>query len=167
MNNYQINNNIVTIFLNNNYQTIIDVEFLNEVIGKHWYILNNKKKPIVVSSEKRTLIYLHRFIYQLAHPTIQDIQITHIGDSLNNTRANLTTITNQNKQKNVKPNCRNTSGYKGVYFHKKAKKWACYIHLKKTNKNVHIGLFDNKHTAAWVFDDKAIELGQNEYLNFL
>lgn len=45
----------------------------------------------------------------------------------------------------MKPSSLNTSGYKGVSYVKKEKKWKAYIYFK--HKNYYLGLFSNKQDA--------------------
>lgn len=83
----------------------------------------------------------------------------------NNQRENLREATfsqnciNQDKRKD------NTSGYKGVSWHRNRKKWAVKLNINK--KQTHLGLFDNKILAAIAYDDAAIlHFGEFAKLNF-
>jgi pyruvate/oxaloacetate carboxyltransferase len=158
-----------TFTLSHGYQTVIDGIFFNEVMKRRWYALKTNNGKIVCVSYGKKPIYLHRLIYEMAHGALdKKQQLTHRdGDSLNNRLSNLKVITHNEKKKNVGINLLNKSGYKGVYFHKKAKKWVAYIYDRSIKKSVHIGLFTDKSIAAIEFDKKAIEIGQTEYLNFL
>lgn len=44
-----------------------------------------------------------------------------------------------------KKNSKNTSGFKGVYWHKRLKKWQGRIQFK--GESIHLGYFDNKQDA--------------------
>jgi hypothetical protein len=60
--------------------------------------------------------------------------------------------------------CTNTSGYRGVSWHKKAKKWA--VSLRANKKTIHVGSFADKEEAARAYNDAAIKyLGPNAYQN--
>ena len=60
----------------------------------------------------------------------------------------------------------NTSGYKGVYFNKKANKWMSYI--RYNNKLINLGLFVNPIDAAIAYNNKALELfGEYARLNII
>ena len=48
----------------------------------------------------------------------------------------------------------NTSGYRGVGFHKKSNKWRATI--KKNGKQIALGYFFDKHDAAQAYNDYAI-----------
>jgi hypothetical protein len=50
----------------------------------------------------------------------------------------------------------NTSGYVGVKWHKNIEKWA--VSIGANNKRFHIGYFENKENAAYVYDQCVIQL---------
>ena len=59
----------------------------------------------------------------------------------------------------------NTSGFRGVSWHKDSKKWVASI--RHGNKRVTIGRYKDKEQAARAYDDKARELkGRRAMLNF-
>ena len=59
----------------------------------------------------------------------------------------------------------NTSGFKGVYWHKKACKWC--VKLSSGNSTVYIGLFEDVSQAARAYDEAASKLyGEFACLNF-
>ena len=66
---------------------------------------------------------------------------------------------------NSKRRSDNTSGYKGVGWNKKSKKYAAYIRVNK--KNIHLGFFDDPVIAAQRYDEMAAEhFGEFARLNF-
>lgn len=59
----------------------------------------------------------------------------------------------------------NTSGYRGVTWHKSEKRWAAYIYTQ--NKQTFLGTFDSKEKAARAYDTAARKyLGDRAALNF-
>lgn len=59
----------------------------------------------------------------------------------------------------------NTSGYKGVYWHKRLKKW--YVGIRNNGKLLHLGYFSNPEDAAKVYDHAAVEIHKEfAVLNF-
>ena len=93
--------------------------------------------------------------------------VDHIdGDRLNNTRANLRAATRSQNGYNRGKTKSNTSGYKGVGWHKAAGKWAAFIQYDKIPK--HLGLFKCKHEAARAYNNAALELhGEFARLNII
>ena len=90
-------------------------------------------------------IRMHRVITNVSN----NLQVDHInGDTLDNRRCNLRICTNQQNHRNKSKNFGN-SLYKGVAWHKKAKKWEAYI---KYNKKNHLGLFLTQEEAALAYN---------------
>lgn len=67
------------------------------------------------------------------------------GDGLDNRRKNLRICTPSENLLNMGKNSRNTSGYKGVHFHAKLKKWRARIRVN--GKPISLGVFSNKKDA--------------------
>ncbi len=62
----------------------------------------------------------------------------------------------QENQHNRQLNSNNTSGVKGICWHKKSNKW--YAQIVFNNKNIYLGLFDNLDDAKVARQSKAAEL---------
>lgn len=92
--------------------------------------------------------------------------VDHInGDGLDNRRSNLRPSSYRTNSLNLARYSSNTSGYKGVTWHKGAGKWASQIQLDR--KHHHLGLFADLEDAARAYDAAAIELhGEFARLNF-
>jgi len=80
--------------------------------------------------------------------------INHIKDD--NRWSNLRDATNSQNNSNRVKQKNNTSGYKGVRWHKQHKKWRAEI--KYMNKCIHIGCYTTPQEAAEAYKKKAIEL---------
>ena len=113
-------------------------------------------------SKTRT-ISLHRFIMNALK---SKLEVDHIdGNPLNNRKSNLRLVTHAQNQRNFKKFKTNTSGYKGVAWHKARRKWRAYIVLNA--KQRHLGLFTSKIRAAKAYDEAARKLfGEFAHLNF-
>jgi len=70
---------------------------------------------------------------------------------LNNTLENLRICTKQENAINTKVRSDNSTGHKGVAYHKKAGKYRAYINLN--GKQKHLGLFDTAEQAAQRYNE--------------
>lgn len=90
----------------------------------------------------------HRIIYFL-HTGEQPEYVDHIdGNPLNNRIENLRSATNSTNQANAKMRHDNSSGYKGVSWHKGKQKWRATITI--AGKSKHLGLFESLEEAVSV-----------------
>jgi hypothetical protein len=108
-----------------------------------------------VSRAGPRLIYLHRFILEMDDGDKRLIDHEN-GNPLDNRVRNLRFA---NKAKNGwnrgKPKT-NTSGYKGVSWYKKKRKWVAQIVANK--KSYYLGLFDTKEEAYAAYCEAAYRL---------
>lgn len=103
---------------------------------------------------KWTTELLHRFILNV---TDQKIQIDHRDhDGLHNERHNLRVATRAQNNHNGRLQPRNTSGFRGVSFDRRAGNWKACISVG--GKNKHLGTFATAEGAARAYDAAAIEL---------
>jgi len=89
--------------------------------------------------------------------------VDHIDNNrTNNNVNNLRWVTKSENSMNASLSSNNTSGIKGISFHKASNKWQAIIQLN--GKNKHIGLYNTKEDAIEARKLKAIELF-GEYIN--
>ena len=75
-------------------------------------------------------------------------QIDHINrNSLDNRIANLRDVSQSENQHNRPEQANNTSGVKGVHWHKQKMRWQAAIRIN--GKLIHLGLFGTKEEAAY------------------
>lgn len=87
------------------------------------------------------------------------------GDKLDNRRENLRICTSAQNKFNIGKSRKNTSGYKGVCWHKQKHKWRAQVTFAK--KDRHLGFFANAEEAARAYDCAVKELaGEFAQLNF-
>ena len=103
---------------------------------------------------KRYVIHMHREILRLQPGDGEVDHINHNG--LDNRRSNLRVVSHKINSRNRRKHKCNTSGYNGVVWEKKSKKWRARIDMDR--KNIHLGLFNNIDDAV-----KARAKGELEY----
>ena len=135
---------------------IIDEADYERVTEYKWQAIPGHKEGIfVATSYLRSWgirMTLGRFILNAPDERLVDHRD---GNPLNNRRSNLRLAT---KAQNVWNSCKrknNTSGFKGVCWHKPARKWRASISLQ--GKTVSLGYFTNPVLAANAYDKAARE----------
>ena len=76
-------------------------------------------------------------------------------DTLDNRRKNLRAVTRSQNRCNRGKFKNNSSGYKGVHWHKRVKKWVARIQIDKRSK--HLGCYDNVEEASKAYDKAALK----------
>lgn len=104
---------------------------------------------------KRKIIMMHREILG-----IED-DISHRGDhknsrdTLDNRRSNLRIASSLQNARNARRRKDNTSGLKGVMFHKVMRKWVSYIQVER--KRIRLGYFETKELAYLAYCAAAVK----------
>lgn len=114
----------------------------SEIVNKYekWWCT---KTGYVYAQVGRKNVYLARLIM---NPP-DGLQVDHIDrKTLDNRRCNLRVCTSSQNTANRGKQSNNTSGFVGVNWMKKNKKWRAEAWVKR--KNIHIGMFDSKIEAA-------------------
>lgn len=89
----------------------------------------------------------HRLAWLYVHGKWPPHQLDHINmDRADNRMCNLRQADNAENNCNRPLQSNNTSGFKGVSFHKQTRKWKAS--LKVRGKDIHLGLFDEAEAAA-------------------
>jgi hypothetical protein len=78
------------------------------------------------------------------------------GDGLNNSRANLRFTTSAQNQMNHRLRSDSSTGFMGVSFFPKTRRWRAYIQSRSKWK--HLGYFSSPENAAIAFNVAALEL---------
>lgn len=110
----------------------------------------------------KTSISMHRLIMQPSKTQVID----HLNwIRLDNRRVNLRACLQQeNSQRQRKQTRKTSSQYKGVSWHKAAKKWMAY--LKTNHKRYYLGLHISEDAAAQAYNSEATKrFGEFAHLN--
>ena len=128
--------NKVTIIDDEDYDLVKDYKWHAAKGHKQWYAYRSGR----INGERA----MHRLI-------LGDIckgkEVDHINhNGLDNRRSNLRPCTHAENHYNQRKTRKTASGYKGVYWHKKAGKWAAQIMIDGRQR--HLGLFVNEGNAV-------------------
>lgn len=120
-----------------------------------WYARRIGTRP------RRETIYMHREIAGVSSDTKVDHEN---GNGLDNRRWNLRPATSSENQMNKGMSSNNSTGYKGVSWHKGNGKYIANI--KVGEKRIHLGYFDTPEQAALAYDVAAEKyFGRFAHLN--
>lgn len=127
---------------------------------------HTRKGDVAGSSSKKGYVYVgiqqkrylaHRLIWFYVHGSWPPQQIDHInGVKDDNRLSNLRLATGSQNQANTSKQRNNTTGFKGVVFHKPRNKFRAEISYQGTSIN--LGLFDTAEEAYKAYFDKSKEL---------
>lgn len=145
-NHYEINGDVCFISLydrkcNVVARAVIDSSDVIKCKSRKWHLGSRG----YVASSSPTPIRLSNFLFD--HKANHEIVIDHKnGNKLDNRRSsNLRFCTYSQNTVNTPMRLDNTSGTKGVSYHKQTNKWRAYIHHHKIQR--HLGLFIKKFNA--------------------
>jgi hypothetical protein len=147
------------------YETVIDTED-KDLAALPWSVFMRSDKLTVYAyrKENEQNVLMHRVILARKlerESLLPHEEVDHIdGDGKNNTRENLRLAnTNQNKHNRGKSS-NNSSGYKGVSWHKDNKHWRATIGI--AGKAIHIGSYPTAEEA----DKAACEAREKYHQDF-
>lgn len=132
--------------------TTVDDEDFEWASKIKWNYHNGYARRNVKVNGKSVSYFMHRIITNAPGK----MEVDHIdGNTLNNQRKNLRVCTTSQNQANRPKSKNNTSGYKGVSWHKKNKKW--FAQVNKNGKRVFGKYFESAEEAAEAYKKAAIE----------
>lgn len=141
-NDYEICGDYVIMYTSKREPFLVSIEDFWKVRDITWYKNNNNGGYIINKTREKGTIILSRLIMDCPKDFIVDHQD---GDTSNNIRDNLRIATYSENGMNHKIYSQNTSGYTGVSWDKKNKKWISYI--TKNGKQIILGYYNNKEDA--------------------
>lgn len=129
-----------------------DFDYLNQW---KWFASFTKGKFYAVRNvpnraKRQKMIRMNRILMDAK----DGYEIDHVdGNSLNNQRANLRACSHKENSRNKKFHSKNTSGFKGVTWHKGERRWRAQIGVNY--KKIVIGRFLTVEDAALAYDGAA------------
>lgn len=133
-------------------RAIIDIEDIDKIKDRKWCFSRGYVKTDIIIDGKRKALFLHRLI----NGTPADLFTDHInGNKLDNRKANLRSVTNQENTFNRHNSDNKTSGIIGVAWDKQQSKWQAYLHYNYKKK--HLGYFENIDDAIAARKDAEIK----------
>lgn len=153
---------IITNRKNEEFTIYVDEKGKELLENYNWQVLkcNCDIKYLVrsdYSTGKKKLILFHRAINNCP----DNLQVDHLDhNGLNNRLINLRNVNHQENHRNRSKRSDNTSGYIGISFSKKSKKWQAEIMVN--GKRKWLGYFKCPKQAAIAYNKEAVKHG---YLN--
>jgi len=149
----------ISIILTQGQVTIIDESDAERVNQHKWWAMRTPSgyyaaTKIRDASGKRRVVQMQRFL--LDEPV--GFHVDHIsGDTLDNRRTyNLRLATRSQNKANGRAYANNSSGFKGVYWAPRHKKW--HAQIRHARHLYDLGYFDCPEDAARAYDAKAREV---------
>lgn len=142
--------------------TLVDEEDYAE-LSKYKWCCHPKGYACRRSGDIKNVMMMHTQIIN----TPKGMETDHInGNKLDNQRKNLRICTRGENARNCKKPTMGKNHYKGVSWHKDAKKWEAYIHFK--DRKYHLALCRGEKDAVIYYNVAAqILFGKFARLNFI
>jgi len=143
-------------------ETLVSDEDLDRLSRYKWHLAHGYVVRGVRIAGKGTR---SRAMHHEVLPQKPGFVTDHIDrDTLNNQRENLRYATHCQNSRNAFKSKSNTSGYKGVSWLDRDKRWTVWIHIDGQNR--YLGSFQDKHEAAYAYNKRAKEaFGEFAWLN--
>jgi hypothetical protein len=140
-------------------EAVIDLADIPLVTGWNWTAHSSRRtfyafrrETVVGGKFRQKLVLMHRLILNAP----DGLKVDHInGDGLDNRRENLRLATVAENNRNVGLRSNNTSGIKGVRFHKPHGKWQAQIMIGGCQK--HLGYFETAEDARDAYARAAVQ----------
>lgn len=125
--------------------TIDDADY--ELVSSYRWRLSNTGYAVV--GMRNNGIYKVLQMHRLINATPDNMQTDHINhNTLDNRKSNLRTVTASQNQLNRVLQSNNRSGYTGVRWNKKDRRWIAFI--SKEGKRTHLGSFTSLNKAIMI-----------------
>lgn len=153
---------MIEVLLTKNQTTEIDL-IDSDLVSTRKYHAHGRKGDFYAARTgwkgfKRTAIYLHVEIMEriISRPLTDDEEVDHVDlNKLNNKRGNLRIASHPQNMKNNPITIRNTSGYKGVSWIERLKKYQ--VDITVDGERYYLGVFSDLEEAARAYNVAAKE----------
>lgn len=151
----QIDGAIAIVPLTDGYVAVIDAADVHLVEGRLWHAnpwprTTYARASVRAEDGRFKKVRMHNLLTGWG-------RVDHIdGDGLNNRRENLRPATSSQNNRNAKRRSDNTSGFKGVTWRRRERKWAAQIRVD--GKNMYLGHFDSPEAAHAAYCKASAEL---------
>jgi hypothetical protein len=140
---------------------IVDDDDYEWVSKFRWRLKNSgyaaREQYVRWDKEKDRSVYRTIFLHREVNKTPYGKQTDHINrNKLDNRKSNLRTVDGKQNRYNQGKTIKNTSGYKGVFYDKKYKKW--WISIQKDGVRYNYRYFKYPDVAHYAYCIKSIEL---------
>lgn len=130
----------------------VDDEDYDLLVPLTWTAVQGKTHRSPYLKSFKLGMYMHRFILGASQGDLVD----HIDmDTTNNQKENLRICSRAENGRNRGKTRRNSSGFKGVSWHKKTGKWRARI---RAGQEIHLGLFDSAEEAYKAYTEASVRL---------
>lgn len=146
-----------TIPLTKGFEAKVDDEDYEFLMQWKWSVVqcgrsHYAQRAIWISERKNIKVYMHRVLVG-----VEGLQVDHIDhNGLNNQKSNLRVATKSENLSYSRLRIDSKSGFKGVSWNSRRKKWESTIASKR--KLYHLGRFSTQIEAAKAYDEAAISL---------
>lgn len=146
----RIEGKIAYVPLTKGYEAMIDAADVPLVCGRNWHARVEEHTVYAMAKMKVGLgpakkLFLHKVITGYALTDHCD------GNGLNNSRENLREATPAENSRNCRRRASNTSGFKGVSWSKRDKRW--YARIRHEGRIRHLGCYDTPEDAHAAYCD--------------
>ena len=153
----RVEGDVAYVPLTKGYEAVIDAADVHLVVGYNWFADTSRSsvyaQRTVNTGSRPGSIKMHRLILGCPDGFFVDHKD---GNGLNNRRSNLRIATVAENNRNSKFRKNNTSGYKGVSFHKSSGKWHAVIWVD--SKPIFLGAYNSPELAHIAYVKASYEI---------
>lgn len=139
---YEIDGDTAICYTSSGIPFYIDAEDIDKITCRSWRV---DTCGYISGRYNGKFISIHRYLLGVDDPKIF---VDHIDrNKLNNRRSNLRLCNRTQNQRNYNQRVDNSSGFSGVYWHSRNKRWKVMIHLD--GEAYYLGCFEKYEDAVW------------------